>query len=1549
MPVQLLTQSKRFVYLIFINQCFIKLSMAALLFITASSIYAQKAPYTFELIPLQSGEVRLTITSIIQDSQGFIWIGTNMGLYKHDGYKFTPYFHDPNNPGSLSDAFIRSLYEDHAGFIWVGTNSGGLNRLDKATETFVQYIPEMGNPGVQGHGSVWAIHQDSIGSLWVGTRGGLYKLNISTDKINYYDINPELRTPFVRSISQDDHGNLWVGSSEGLCIMTFNSDSSYNYKYYRHRESDINSLSSNTVRSLLIDSSNSIWVGTSDGLNYLDIKTDSIRRFTAKDNATELSHQSISNMWLDKSGVLWIGTAGGGINQLIRADDGEVRINHYYTDPQNPGSIQSNNIWTIFRDKSGLIWAGTDLGLYKLITASEKVLTYKNLPELAGSLSNNTVMSMFVDTKKRLWVGTEKGLNRLDPIPDRQAIPNFIKYTHDPNASNSLSDDQVTVIYQSKPGPLWIGTKAGGVNLFDPETGKSEVFRKRPGDPNSLSSNGIRCILEHPVGVLWVGTRMGLNKINLEDRSVTTFVNDPGDTQSLSDNVVLCLYVDKSNQLWIGTRNGLNNFNFESEKFKSYGSSPNPSLNPINMQILCIEEDDAGTLWLGTPKGLTKLEKTSGKIVFQSVNIVPGAEIKNILEDDDHNLWLNSDQGILKYNPKSGLVKNYLSGETLKNRNQRFGAFYKSEDGEFFVGGGNGLRRFYAHSLKDNSNIPPVVITDFQLFNSSVPINDTTRNKPILNQHISLTESIELTYRESIFSFEFAALDYFDPERNQFMYKMEGFHDDWINTESDKRFATFTNLDPGNYTFRVIASNNDDLWNEEGASILVTIKPPPWSSWWAYIIYVALCIGLVFVYFKYQRRQLKLKQVALKREKLHNERLQRADKLKDEFLANTSHELRTPLNGIIGIAESLFDEVDDKYDNIKSDLSLLISSGKRLSSLVNSILDFSKLKTHDLQLTKVPLDLHSMVNVVIRLSTPLIEGKDLVFANRVPVDAPAIFADENRIMQILNNLISNAIKFTETGTISISAREENGYMAISVTDTGIGIASDKIDTVFKEFEQIDSSITRKYVGTGLGLSISKKLIELHGGQITVHSEPGKGATFTFTMPISRDKPDEFKKTSEISRVQLHSQPDEFDYDAVHSNHEIRILVVDDETINQKVLINHLSKAKYDVTTAFNGEEALIALDHMGKFDLVLLDVMMPKMSGFEVCQKIRERFSSAELPVIIITAKNQVTDLVEGFSSGANDYIVKPFSKDEFISRVKTHLELHKINSAYNRFIPIEFLKSIGRESILDVQLGDQIQQEITVLFCDIRSYSTLSESMTPKENFNFLNAFLKRVAPLIKQHNGFINQFLGDGVMALFLKSTGDSIRSSIAIQKELHNYNQDRIRENRLPIEAGIGLHNGPLMMGIIGHEDRMDPGVVSDTVNTAARMEGLTKYYGASIILSESTLQKVPNPSIFNYRALGIVQVKGKNQALKIYEVFDGDKENLFELKLKTKDDFEEGLNNFLIKNFTEAASAFKKVLHIHPQDKAALLYMERSAEYMVKGVPDRWVGIETVSEK
>ncbi|HTX73899.1 MAG TPA: response regulator, partial [Rectinemataceae bacterium] len=692
------------------------------------------------------------------------------------------------------------------------------------------------------------------------------------------------------------------------------------------------------------------------------------------------------------------------------------------------------------------------------------------------------------------------------------------------------------------------------------------------------------------------------------------------------------------------------------------------------------------------------------------------------------------------------------------------------------------------------------------LFNPSLPIKEHPPLKTLLTSFrkqevdqklptdVSTAKRVSVDWSDRLFSFIFAAPAYLDSGNVEYSYRLKGYDKNWIETGT-RRYAGYTNLAGGDYTFQVRARLPEDPWppEEYWSSIAIHVSTHPALRWWAIIGYAVLVTGCAWFFLhRYQRRQrdrLIAQELETKREREARERLERFDKLKDAFLANTSHELRTPLHGIIGIADSLAEGVTGPLlPSTVSNLTLISSSGRRLATLVDDILDFSKLKEGELSLNRRSLPLSRVVELATMLVEPLARSKGLDLKTSIPEDLPRVFGDPDRIQQILMNITGNAIKFTEAGGVYVTAEPIDGgsFIRVSVRDTGIGIPADRQEDIFKPFERIEVTDRAMTRGTGLGLSVTRSLVLLHGGEITVASKPAEGSTFSFTLPVADDQsegpgdpsdPESAPHVQRVGKLAAEETEEAAPAPVEASMKDIKILIVDDEPVNLQLLANQLSLERYQVSQASNGPDA-IDLCRRAKPDLILLDVMMPRMDGYEVCQKIRELYPPAELPVIMVTAKNRVSDLVEGLGVGANDYIPKPFSRRELAARIKTHLQLSQINKAYGRFVPHEFLSILGKESIIDVSLGDQVLREMTVMFADIRAFTRLSENMSPADNFRFINEYFGQIVPAIRERGGIVDKYLGDGILALFPAQVDDALSAAIGAHGAVDSFNQQRSR---------------------------------------------------------------------------------------------------------------------------------------------------------------------------
>ncbi len=1242
----------------------------------------------FEQLSTDQGMSQVSVQNMLQDRQGFIWFGTQDGLNKFDGYQFVIYRHDEQDTASLGDNDVWTMVEDDSGALWIGLYNGGLNRFDPRTETFTRYNHRQDNPNSLSEDRVRALYLDSSGTLWIGSEGGgLSQFDPHTRSFEHYRHQPKnansLGHDTVEAIYPDSPSALWIGTCGGG-LNHFDRRTG-TFTHYRHRADDPTSLSHDCVKTLLKDSTGSVWVGTvTGGLNRLDPQTGRFTRFQRRpDDPTSLSNNSVRAIFEDAKGRLWIGTRGG-VDRFDRKTQSFTNFSHQ---EDNPDSLSHDYVYSILEDRSGGMWFGTlGGGVNRFDPLTHGIKTYRRQRDNPNSLAHNIIRAVHVDSVDNVWVSTYLGVDKFDPRTEtfthyklqtdrggrlvrdyifsitetpsaasagRSVAPGdlwfgstesglkkldpasgtFTAYHHRPEDPNSISDDNVEVVYTDIRGDLWVGTVDTGLNRFDRKTQTFERFRHDPENPASISSDEIRAICQQRDGTMWVGTNMGLDRMNLVDKKFEHFRHDPSNPSSLSHDMINKLVEDSKGNLWVGTDGGLSRFDPIGETFTTYRERDGLP----NLMITCVQEDQQGLLWVGTNEGLVKFDPQ--KKSFASYDKLDGLQ---------GNSFMRQSCGI-------------------------------DSSGRLFFGGEGGLSVFRPTDVRENTLVPPTVITDFLLFNKSVEIarDDAPTEHFRLPLHINHIQEIALDYTDYIFTFEFSALNYRQPVKNQFAYRLEGFDRQWIETDYRNRRATYTDIPHGSYTLRVKASNDDGHWNEQGAAVRLTILPPPWRTWWAYSLYTIVALALLIWFVQVQRNKVKQKQRELDRERQVSARLRQLDKLKDEFLANTSHELRTPLNGIIGIAESLIEAVEKwPAEKTKANLAMIYSSGKRLASLVDDILDFSKMRNQALMLNQVPVDLRALIEVVLANSSTFIKNKSVELKNSVQADLPPAHADENRLQQILYNLIGNAIKFTEAGTIALSASAADGQLRISVTDTGIGIPEDKIETIFESFEQVEGSAARVYGGTGLGLAVTKKLVELHGGGIEVSSRVDRGSTFTFTLPISEEEPagDEASaRTAPVIEEEVEFREAKFtsiaptvqapiDPPSDPTQGEFHILIVDDDPINLQVLENHLSLQHYRITQAANGVEALDYIEGGDKFDLILLDIMMPKMSGYEVAERLRTLYATHELPVIFLTAKNQVSDLVAGFAAGGNDYLTKPIAKPELLSRVKTHLDLLDTN-----------------------------------------------------------------------------------------------------------------------------------------------------------------------------------------------------------------------------------------------------------------------------------------------
>jgi ligand-binding sensor domain-containing protein/signal transduction histidine kinase len=790
-------------------------------------VSAQSETIRFETISTDQGLSQSTVNAILQDRQGYLWFATEKGVDQYDGYQFTTYEHDPNDPRSLSDDVVDALFEDSSGSLWIGTNSG-LDRLDPSRGALMHYPKDLTGANDLSGIPISAIGLDPLGPLVVGTSGGgLYLIDLSTNHLTQYRHHPEdpqsLSNDTINAIYVSQEGDTWIGTDGGLDRFDAKTGT-FDHPLALAANSPI--PNSTPIRSIHEDDRRRIWIGTDAGLILWDRAANQIHTYQYDSNdSTSLSDNAVLSILEDSQGVIWIGTLRG-LNQY---DPTSNRFRRYLHDPNNPNSLSSNYIRSIFEDRSGVVWIGTSFGgLNKYARSTQKFALYKIQPGLTNNLSDNNIWSIYQDQSQNLWIGTFfSGLNKIDPTTG-----NITVYQNNPADPTSLSDNEIRAILQDRSGILWVGTEHGGLNRYDPDTGTFHQYRYSADDPTSLGSDRVFALYQDHQGTLWVGTEAGgLNRFNSTTGTWTRYEHDAKDPTSLSDNGVRAIYQDHYGELWIGTEEGgLNLWDDRYQPVKVYRYDPQNPTSLSDNWVLSIAEDQQGTLWIGTADGLNRFNRSTQSFTRYTVKDgLPDDTIYGILVDDTGNLWLSTTKGLSRFNPAAGTFRNYDMGDGLQGDQFNPGAFFRAANGDMYFGGSNGFNSFDPNLVKDNPIPPPVVIADVKKYNQTIQSNLTSN------------ESIVLSYRDNFISFDFSALDYNAPAKNQYAYQLVGVDKDWVYAGT-RRYASYDNLQGGDYIFRVKASNNDGVWDTTGTAIRIHITPPFWQTWW-FIGIVGLVAG----------------------------------------------------------------------------------------------------------------------------------------------------------------------------------------------------------------------------------------------------------------------------------------------------------------------------------------------------------------------------------------------------------------------------------------------------------------------------------------------------------------------------------------------------------------------------------------------------------------------------------------------------------------------------------------------------------------------------------
>ncbi len=1212
---------------------------------------------SFKSYDTKDGLSQSTVESFLYDSKGFMWIGTRAGLDKYDGYSFKAYTNNIGDAGSISNDGITDLVEDSNKNIWVGTING-LNFYNRDLDTFTHNFPKSLHDV-----NIEDLYFDKPHNLWISTQVGLIKFDPQANSFKNYthsENQNSIISNVVRCTISDKNGNLWIGTADGLDMLKTKTDE---FSHFQNNSLET-SISDNYVEVLFLDSKGNLWIGTKNGLNLLSADNKFIRFMNDPQNSKSLCNNSILSIEEDNNGKIWIGTENGGLSILETSTN---LFTNYQNEVGNTESIAHNSIDAIYKDPLNNMWLGTFAKGFSVCSLNKKkFLHYKFTPTNDSGLNCNIINAFKEDSHGNIWIATDGGgLNVFNPKSN-----NFISYKANNKIQNSIGGNYATSLTIDRDENIWLTTWAGGVTFFDRKKKKFTVYKKNISNNAGLTANEAFDIIEDHNGDLWIATYGGgLNKLDRKTNKFTYYTHNNADSKSLKHNLLLRVFEDSRNQIWVcGVGTGLALLDQKTNTFLHYMHNEKDPFSISHNVAVKIYEDVKANIWVATNEGLNCFNQKTKKFKRYYVQDgLPSNNVESIIEDRNGNFWIGTNKGLCYFDYKNQKFITFNNtSEGLQGLEFNSNAAMKSRSGLLYMGGRNGFNIFNPDSiLKKNLKPPAIVITDFQLFNKPVKISCTSP----LQKNINDADEILLNYSESVFSFEFSALNF--STGNNYAYIMEGFDKGW-NYIGGKRAATYTNLDPGEYTFKVKAANSDGIWNEKGRSVKIVIIPPLWQTWWFRSLLAALLIICTVAFYRIRLNLIEKQKIYLKKILLEqtseiinkNDELEaqannlqrlnevilkksdeterarkeadKANQAKSAFLATMSHEIRTPMNGVLGMA-SLLNETSLTKEQ-QEYATTIINSGEALLTIINDILDFSKIESGNFVLDNHDFDLRQCVEDVMDLFASKAAKINLELVYYIDKSVPArIFGDSHRLRQILINLIGNAVKFTSQGEVLtaidvIQIAKNDLEIGFKIKDTGIGIRADKISKLFKAFSQTDSSTTREYGGTGLGLVISRHLVELMGGSIKVESVEGKGTEFHFNIKCKACLPPPIAQQNKVAIT----------YEGKS------VLVVDDNITSLGILKRELEQLKF-IVTEVTSPLPVAELISKSKFDLIITDFEMPEMDGVSLAKLIRSK--STEIPVILLNG----IDSKKKIDSLFNSILCKP------VKQYQLHNAIHRI------------------------------------------------------------------------------------------------------------------------------------------------------------------------------------------------------------------------------------------------------------------------------------------------
>lgn len=1072
----------------------------------------------FEHITNRDGLSQMSINAILQDRRGFLWIGTEDGLNRYDGYEIKVFKNRPGEGSSLSNGWIQALLEDRDGALWIGTREG-LNRRDPETGEITHHWHDPDLSDNPRSDIILSLHLGREGALWVGTESGLDRLVFDTETRRgllqgFYqetvdqdgvpaDAKP--RDFAVLAIEEERGGGLWLGTrADGLIRI---DQATGNWTRFLHNEIP-GSLGAGEVTSLSLGDDGRLWIGTSEGgLQYfMPSEEHFVSYLNDPDDSGSLSNNAVEFLLHDRHGTLWVATQGGGLNSLAAGAD---RFEHFRHDPRNATSLSYDILLSLHEDRDGALWVGTlGKGIHRL-DPRERFTHVRHDPNDPDSLSSSVVLALREDRRGELWVGTVGGgLNRRD-----EATGRFMHYRHDPNDPQSLGSDLILAFYEDRSGVLWTGGRDSGLNRYEPTTDNFSRLLHDPSNPDSLANNDIQDLAEDREGNLWVGTRGGLSRLDPSRSRFKNYFHDRSDPQSLSNDRVHAITVDSSGQVWIGTFDGLNRFDPANENFNVYRHDAGNPESLSHDLVWAVSEDRSGHLWIGTGGGGLNLysPENDGFTAYTEADGLVNNSVYGVLEDDLGRLWISTNDGIARLDRAADRWISYDVNDGLQDQEFNFGAYYRSVDGTMYFGGIGGFNAFVPERFVESSRPPALVITSFKVLEEEYP-----------GEAAALRE-VELGHHENFFSLDLAALTLSRAEQNRYRYRLEALDEDWIDA-GQRRYVSYTSVPPGEYVFRARAANADGVWNDEGIAVKIRVLSPPWRTWWAITLYILAFSAAIGGYLLAQKRKLEnertlrrsLEEVAdLKdqlltdqRRRLRERREELADRERliaeleaknvalEEFNHTVSHDLKSPLVTIRGfLTMARQDAAEGDEDRLGEDLHHIEEAAAHMQELVESQLESLQSGPASEQQEELALD------KIVQEAMGFVAGRMNESQAKISVldELPTIHGYRTSLLSLFQNLLDNAMKFMgdqPNPVVEVGSQDRRGEKVFFVRDNGRGIAQADQKKIFGLFNRLDTNVE----GTGIGLALVERAVHLHGGKIWVESEGvGHGSTFFFTL------------------------------------------------------------------------------------------------------------------------------------------------------------------------------------------------------------------------------------------------------------------------------------------------------------------------------------------------------------------------------------------------------------------------------------------------------------------